>query len=525
MDNIIQNKFKREFSYRNSVRFRIIGITVGITIVIVCLAWVISRFMLEDFYVINAKKTLEETFTSCNEYVASLDKDDLLEDEGIGDFYGNVKNGGNALICIVNREDDKIYSSAYVNKKMEMSIRMIIYSNDFDAIEKSDMKYIMKLSTNKDNALDFDSDGLVDTEVGSTLDLIGVLDNGDLIIIRRNFETLSNSMKFAARFFTIATFALILLETFVLLLFTHRFTSPIIEMSQVADRMTRLDFDAKVNVKSKDEIGRLGENINKLSTTLESSISKLKSANLELKKDIEEKEKIESMRSEFLSHVSHELKTPIALIQGYAEGLQEGTCDDPESMKYYVDVIIDEAEKMNTLVMKLLDLNELEYGKTLNIERFNITDLINDVISANKLPMEQKSINFSFDEDDIIPVWADEFMIEEVFTNYLGNAIHYAKQGGKVRVWYEQRDKSVRINVFDEGDRIADKDIDKVFIKFYKADEARTRSYGGSGIGLSIVEAIMKSHKQDYGVYNVDNGVVFYFELDTRGDMVDKETL
>lgn len=524
MNTVTRNEIslKKKYGYKNSVRFRIIGITVSITIAIVCVAWIISRFMIEDFYLINAKKTLVDTFYSCNDFVKSIENDDSLEVNGVGDFYGNVKNSGNSLIVIINKENMQIYSSAYINRKMSLSIQSIIENNDFGMISRTPERYIIKLSSISDNLFDYNGDGIDDTSLGSTLDLYGVLDNGNIVILRRNFETLNTSMQFAAKFFTIATFALILLETFALLILTHRFTAPIIEMSQIADRMTKLDFDAKVQVKTDDEIGRLGKSMNKLSTTLEENISKLKSANLQLQNDLEEKDKLESMRSEFLSHVSHELKTPIALIQGYAEGLSDGVTDDPESMKYYIDVIKDEAEKMNTLVMKLLDLNELEYGKTLSIERFNITDLVNDVVAANKLPMQQKNIKFRFDEPEMISVWADEFMIEEVFTNYLSNAIHYAKEGGTIRVWYEKQVESVRVNVFNEGDRIAEKDINKVFIKFYKADEARTRSYGGSGIGLSIVEAIMRSHQQDYGVYNVDNGVVFYFELNTRGDKVDK---
>ena len=221
--------------------------------------------------------------------------------------------------------------------------------------------------------------------------------------------------------------------------------------------------------------GHVATSMNEMSETLEKSISDLKSANLELSKNLEEKIHLEEMRSEFLSHVSHELKTPIALIQGYSEGLKDGIADNPEDMNYYVDVIMDEASKMNSLVMKLIDLNELEFGKNnLKIERFNITDLINQVALASKILLDQSEAKFIFQETDAKYVWADEFLIEEVFTNYFTNAIHYVKQGGEIRVWYEQKENTVRINVMNEGNQIADKDIDKLFIKFYKADAART---------------------------------------------------
>ena len=292
-------------------------------------------------------------------------------------------------------------------------------------------------------------------------------------------------------------------------------------MSRVAKQMSKLNFNAKVEVKSNDEIGDLGRSMNELSSKLQYSISELKEANLQLSRDIKKKEELEEMRSEFLSHVSHELKTPIALIQGYSEGLKEGVIDDKESRDYYCDVIIDEAAKMNALVMRLINLNELEYGNSnMTIDRFDITSLIRDIINAEQILVKQSEAKVEFNEDEAY-VWADEFMIEDVITNYITNAIHYVKKGGQIRIWYDKKENDIlRVNVFNEGDLIEEKDINKLFIKFYKADEARTREYGGSGIGLSIVSAIMHAHNRDFGVYNAENGVVFYFEVDA-GDSFD----
>ena len=134
------------------------------------------------------------------------------------------------------------------------------------------------------------------------------------------------------------------------------------ELVRISGKMIQLDFDAKYTGNSKTEIALLGKNINELSETLENTISELKSANNELKRDIERKNKIDEMRIEFLSNVSHELKTPIALIQGYAEGLKEGISEDEESKDFYCEVIMDEAAKMNNMVKKLLTLNQLEFG-------------------------------------------------------------------------------------------------------------------------------------------------------------------
>ena len=171
---------------------------------------------------------------------------------------------------------------------------------------------------------------------------------------------------------------------------------------------------------------------------------------------------------------------------------------------------------MNSMVKKLLELNELEFGNNpINIERFDVTAMISDIIASSSILANEVEAKIEFDEKPVY-VWADEFMISEVFTNYFTNAIHYVTKGGTIRIWYSYENNNLRVNVFNEGEPIADEDIDKLFIKFYKADKARTREYGGNGIGLSIVAAVMKAHAKAYGVTNVENGVVFYFDLDAN---------
>jgi len=293
------------------------------------------------------------------------------------------------------------------------------------------------------------------------------------------------------------------------------YVRPIHQMAIVAKRMAQLDFDVKVDSRSKDEIGELGNSINSMSKELEATISELKTANAKLQQDIDEKTQIDEMRKEFLSHVSHELKTPIALIQGYAEGLKENISDDPDSKDFYCEVIMDEAERMNILVKKLMTLNELEFGQNkISFERFNIVELMNNVNASAEILLQQKQINIQFMFEHPIYVWADEFMIEEVYRNYLSNAIHYAKEKSDIRVNAEQRDSVLRLYVYNEGERIPEDELDKIWIKFYKVDKARTREYGGSGVGLSIVAATMRLHGREYGAYNAENGVVFYFDLE-----------
>ena len=225
------------------------------------------------------------------------------------------------------------------------------------------------------------------------------------------------------------------------------------------------------------------------------------------------------MRKEFIANVSHELKTPIALIQGYAEGLQEGMGEDKESRDYYCDVIVDEANKMNKMVKQLLTLSSLESGNDRTVmERFDLTELIQGVISSAQILAQQKGIEVVFDVSEPVFVWADEFKIEEVITNYLSNAINHADGEKKVVIRMEQEEKDVRVSVFNTGTPIPEDALPNLWTKFYKVDKARTREYGGSGIGLSIVKAIMDAHHQSCGVQNWQNGVEFWFTVDCSNE-------
>jgi signal transduction histidine kinase len=223
------------------------------------------------------------------------------------------------------------------------------------------------------------------------------------------------------------------------------------------------------------------------------------------------------MRKEFLNNVSHELKTPIALISGYAEGLKDNIAEDKESRDFYCDVIIDESSKMNNMVRKLLTLNQLEFGNDqVTMERFDITQLVKGVISGMKLLIEDKGAEVTINTDEPVYVWGDEFKIEEVVTNYMSNALNHLDYDKKIDVRIIRENGLVRVSVFNTGNPIPEGDIDKIWDKFYKVDKARTREYGGSGIGLSIVKAIMESHNQQCGVKNYEDGVQFWFTLEGK---------
>ncbi|MCR5398327.1 MAG: HAMP domain-containing histidine kinase [Lachnospiraceae bacterium] len=363
--------------------------------------------------------------------------------------------------------------------------------------------------------------GLTKDEItgGEYMEMWGTLDSGNLFLIRTAVESMDNSVAITNRFLGYVSVIVIIISATVIMAVSKGITRPILKLADISKQMTELDFDARYEPKGDNEITLLGNNMNLLSDSLKKNISELKSANAMLKKDIEKKTEIDEMRKEFLSNVSHELKTPIALIQGYAEGLSEGVTDDPENMKYYCDVIVDEASKMNAMVQKLLTLNQLEFGAAaVDMERFDIVELIRGHVQTTEILTKQNGITINIPDGLPIYVWGDEYMVEEIITNYLSNAMIHCDNEKNIDIKVEDiedRDK-VKVIVFNTGAPIPEDSIDHIWEKFYKVDKARTREYGGNGVGLSIVAAMCKAMNQEYGVDNYDNGVGFYFTLDKR---------
>ena len=461
---------------------------------VIALSVLVNLTMLKTYYTVKEKKTIKESYVQLQKI---FKKDTVRENE-----VDEIAKKYNYRIMISNSTGSRAYSSEGQNSVMYKGLWNIM-NNNLDKISDEINKQGYAIMTNSNKSM------------GTSINLIGYLDGDFTVIISTPMESIQTSARLSGQFTMYVGLILIICGAIAMYLYSRQFTKPIEDMAKAANQMSHLDFDMKVPTGSDDELGRLGNSINELSSKLELTISELKTANNELQKDIEQKVQIDEVRKEFLSHVSHELKTPIALIQGYSEGLKDNILDDEESKEFYCDVIADEAKKMNRMVQKLLTLNQIEFGNNqVNMERFDITEMIRNMVESSKILVEKQGVTIIFDEPEM-HVWADEFMIEEVVNNYLSNARNHVTDGGIIKVSYCQNGNNLRVKVFNTGNHIPQEDIDKLWVKFYKVDKARTREYGGSGIGLSIVEATMKAHGRDYGVDNVEGGVEFYFEVES----------
>lgn len=335
-------------------------------------------------------------------------------------------------------------------------------------------------------------------EQSPKLVFISQMSGGELVILRKPLKGIDESVSIANEFYIFAGFFIIILGGIFTFVFSVRITRPIIEMSIVAQDISNMDFSRKVTVKTQDEIGSLGKSINMISNKLSTSINALR-------EDVDR-------RKLLVRNMSHEMKTPIGIIKGYAEGLKYGVADDPEKITKYCSVIAEECDRMDGMIRELLNLSILESGMlNLNITRFDLCELVKNVVEKFFHILDEKSIHLELKCESNIVICADCELIERAFTNFLTNAIHHVDSKNIIHIKLETVSNRPRISVFNTGSHLTEKDMENIWDVFYKVDKARTRQYGGHGLGLSIVKLIAQAHGGSCWVENVNDGVCFYF--------------
>ena len=510
---------------KHSVRVKLIVLTFAAIFATVALCIVLNETLLVKYYENSKQKMLGEMYVEINRLVSDAGGVEFYEETGDISEYLRLELD---ILCARSNVTTVIVEDIIFKERPQA---IVSYFFGTGGKNDQDMPVIRELIGDyflpgygeglKEKKLETETEeysifSLYDARMESKyIELVGYLDSGEIILLRSNVESMQESVKVANKFLLYAGLASAVMISVVMFFVSRRFTKPILKLAEISKEMSELNFDVRYEAKRRDEIGTLGNSMNVLSEKLESTISELKSANNELQVDIERKIQAEEVRKEFLSNVTHELKTPIALIQGYAEGLKDNISESPEDREFYCDVIMDEAAKMNAMVKKLLTLNQLEYGTTApEFARFDLTEVIRAVLTSVEVLAVQKEVTVRFEQTEPVYVWADEYMVEEVLTNYISNAFHHVEGERLIEVCLTPKETGIRVSVFNTGAQIPEEDLKNIWIKFYKVDKARTREYGGSGIGLSVVKAIMEAHNRSYGVINHASGVEFWFELD-----------
>lgn len=342
--------------------------------------------------------------------------------------------------------------------------------------------------------------------------------NGYHIEITIQKDPIRENAALATRVTGAITILALLVSLVFIFLYSKRFTKPLIEMNEVTAKIADLDFSNKCTVERNDEIGELAKNINTVSKSLNGALTELRDKNEKLEEDIEKEREIERMRSDFISSASHELKTPIAIIRGYAEGLKMSLDGADSGASEYCDIIMHEADRMNSLVLNMLEQSLYSSGvKKPSSQEFSVNEFIKEFLKTASPLFDDKGVKTTFVESGDLIAFADKSQMTTVLSNLILNACSHADGEKYIEIKAVAENEKIKISVFNTGSHIDDKDKDAIFTPFYRADKAHSRAEGRFGLGLAIVKSITENHSCLCGFENKDNGVNFWFTLPMKG--------
>lgn len=489
---------------RKSITKKLFMMTTVVFLIFVSGTLIVQSLFFETFY-INKKKNLLQS--EIKKFKVNYNK--INDAEEFISYINDFEEKTSSKVVILDRYGRLRFTTKSNSQKIDAQklniINRIIYqwidnSNTIDDIKNSND--VMTYITNK-----------INDETRNIICAMPNKEKDEIIFAVSSLQPVNEAGMVIKEFYIYFYIGAVVLIIILSLIISKTISNPLIRMNNTALKMANLDFSEKCKVESEDEIGNLAGTLNFLSENLDEALSSLRQANYKLEEDIIKERNMEKMRKSFVAAVSHELKTPISLIEGYTEGLKDDIFEG-EDRNYYLDVILDETRKMSNLVKDMLDLSQLESGNFKLIkEEFFIDELIKSVVRKFSTIFEEKNINIDINLINNIKVNADWTRIEQVITNYITNAIRHCKDKGKIIVNMREEGENIFVEMENDGSSISEDEMVKIWDNFYKIDKSRNRSLGGTGIGLAIVKNIIMLHNGTYGVCNTDCGVKFYFSL------------
>lgn len=463
---------------RNSVFKRIFLYTGLLVVALLLLMLAGVRFWLEDYYYAQQ----EEAILQATEQIKMIYNQDPSQMPATLEYFG--ENLG-ATMVITNSSGRILYSG----------------SSSFTTTGTGSMGGMMSGSGRFIRSQGINNVGEEDWMFYSSS-----LADGNLIITRMAYASFERANSVLTGFMLLLTLPLLVVGFLMIFSLSRTITKPLIQLNKVAGRMKDLDFKAKYQGPSNDEIGQLGQTLNQLTVKLEDTIGQLTS-------ELEKEKTMESMRKEFVARVSHEIRTPVSVIRGYVEALEEGVYPEEEQRRSALGVITEESDKITKMTHDLLDLSQLESGNyRLDKRDLEYSGLVGEVYEKFRI---NKKTNDEFFQLSLpaqkIMVQGDAFRLEQVLNNLINNAFDHVQGDGAVRVSCEIGEDEVITRVFNTGETIPEKDLPYLWESFYKGGE--TEKGNGVGLGLSIAKNILLLHGGSWGVKNHTDGVEFYFKL------------
>jgi signal transduction histidine kinase len=491
-----------------SVKHKLFFICISIILGYICSIFLLNFTILEDYFISKVNKNIVNTAYKTSKFIDDENNFDVKK-------YLNLEYK-TVIKSIIMTDNEIIYNTAILPENLDIENLNYVSSKDFM------INNINKFTENP--SVEYIESSLFNNKIVRLLYKFEKNEKTYFVCVFSSYGQIKQYIKIFNRFCLIFGLIILLIFGVAIFIIVNVITKPIIHINEVTKKLSLLDFSERIKVDENDEIGTTSLNINLMADKLENTLNELIISNNEKSKDIFYKEKVDESRRYFLSSVSHELKTPISLIVGYAEAIKYK--DKKTPVDYYCDIIIDEGDKMNKLVGDILRLSQMDSKiMPINKEQFSIIKLIEKYVRNFDIIIKEKKIdielNFNSDEN----VYADYELISQVVNNYLSNAINHLNNDNKIKIYTFNNNNMVRVSVFNSGNHILEENLSKVWDSFFKEDKARTREYGGHGFGLTIVKSVMERHGTNYGVNNVDGGVTFYFEIEKYNEtnIIDKD--
>ena len=471
MKIISKDKKQKIKSVHHSIKTQMITSFVGLLICLVVTLMFINGKFLEPYYISKKESRFIELYEKLND-VSNEDKWDSTKKNNSLIHFAEKNN----ISYLVIEKDNDVHTNVH----------------DKNMLKNQMMGYFLNQAQKESRTLDSTDVYQINQSwdpwnQSYYVDMWGSLDDGSQFLLRSPVESMRESASISNRFLLYIGSVLIVVSILLIWYFSKRITDPIRELARLSDRMADLDFDAKYTSGGSNEIGELGENFNRMSEKLESTISELKKANNSLQKDIEQKDKLEKMRNEFLGNVSHELKTPLTSISGYAEIMKNGLVK-PEDMTGFAERIYNEASRLITLVEDIIKLSKLDEGNVeLEKEEVDLYKLTREILTRLSPQAAKRKVHVEVTGEPVEYVGIRQ-ILDEMIYNICENAIKYNKEGGKLIVWVGNTLQGKKICVTDTGIGIPENETDRIFERFYRVDKSHSKETGGTGLGLSIVK-------------------------------------
>ena len=335
-----------------------------------------------------------------------------------------------------------------------------------------------------------------------------------LVLLTLKVESIENSVSVFTEANIYISLTVLIVGILIAALVSKNITEPITEIEAVSQKIATLDFSYVADESSSTvEIASLAASVNQMSRQLDESMTELSLANEALKKDIDYRKQIEMMRREFIAGVSHEMKTPLALLQIYSENLKNNV--DGIDKEYYCDTILEETDKLSTMVSEMLEISSIDSGFIqMNLEPIDLSELCREVARQYKPLLSGFEADITI--DDSIKVLGDTKYLERAISNLLNNAMQHTAEGGRIRFSLHRAGNMAEVGVYNQGTPIAEEDMEHLWDAFYRADKSRTDTGKGKkniGLGLYIVKTVMEKHGGTYHIQNEADGVSAHIAL------------